>query len=143
MHTDIINEHLNREVEVTTTAGKMFSGNLKLNDSVRNVIVLEPQDRYDSKRFGNTYVCRDEIVTIRERLPEIEDEDTMDKYLSSDAYDSDDYKDSSESKALKHAKRALEDLKMIKKLQDARVPAAQAPDPNDKTSYFAGISTKE
>ena len=71
MHSDILNNFLDREVEVSTTTGKIFSGNLKLYDIIKEVIVLDPK----SRRYGDTVIRQKDIVSLREILPQIKEDD--------------------------------------------------------------------
>ena len=83
MHSDILNNFLDRNVEISTTIGSSFSGNLKLCDDVKGVIVLDPK----SRRYGDTVIRQKDIVSLREILPQIKEDDGEcdDKYNDADA----------------------------------------------------------
>jgi small nuclear ribonucleoprotein (snRNP)-like protein len=108
MHSDIINDYLNKEVEVKITGGSSFSGTVKLFDEAKEVVVLAPQtSRYKTaKRYGDTVIRQHDIVSVREILPRIEedfdDEEKMMKDIGDlsaifDESDSDSTEDSSEA----------------------------------------------
>lgn len=77
MFTNILSEFADKEVEITTSAGKSFTGSFKHQTS-RNAVVLYPTKEYAAKRYGPVFIKESEIVTIREVLPFIEEDDDMD-----------------------------------------------------------------
>jgi small nuclear ribonucleoprotein (snRNP)-like protein len=78
MHTDIINEYIDKEVEVSTTSTKNFTGTMKHHDSIRETVTIGPSAYY-AKKYGAVIIRQHDIVTIREVLPQIEeDEDDCD-----------------------------------------------------------------
>jgi small nuclear ribonucleoprotein (snRNP)-like protein len=85
MHSDVISEYINKDVEVSTS-NKTFTGNLKLHDSYKEIVVLSPkQDKYTSRRYGDVVIRQHDIVSVREILPRIEedyDDDCEDKQMT-------------------------------------------------------------
>lgn len=93
MHTDILNNHLDQNVEVTTSNDKTFRGTLKLHDTVKEVVIIDGDDKYSNRRYGPVAINQKDIVTIREVLPRVEEDEDMDSaedgFYKKDAYDSD------------------------------------------------------
>ncbi len=122
MHNDVINDYLNRDVEITTSSAKTFTGNLKLHDSQKGIVVLEPKnDRYSSKRYGEVFIRQHDIVSVREVLPRIEEDyydecedkqmiGTPDKYLTGVADDMEDDEEKADSSYWKNAKKLTKDI---------------------------------
>jgi hypothetical protein len=77
MFTNILGEFADKEVEITTTSGKSFTGSFKHQTS-RNAVVIYPTKEYAAKRYGPVFIKESEIVSIREVLPFIGDEDDGD-----------------------------------------------------------------
>lgn len=85
MHNDVINDYLNRDVEVSTTSSKTFTGNLKLHDSQKGIVVIEPKiDKYSSRRYGEVVIRQHDIVSVREILPRIEEDDADEEMSDGD-----------------------------------------------------------
>jgi small nuclear ribonucleoprotein (snRNP)-like protein len=74
MFTDIFSEFVDKEVEVVTSSGKSYLGTLKQQAS-QNAIVISPVNEYTVKRYGSVFIKDTEVVSIREVLPFIDDED--------------------------------------------------------------------
>lgn len=77
MFTNILGEFADKDVEVTVTSGKVFNGSFKHQTS-RNAVVLYPTKDYAAKRYGPVFIKESEIVSIRELLPFIDDDDDKD-----------------------------------------------------------------
>lgn len=120
MHSDIINDYLNRDVEVSTSSSKTFTGNLKLHDSQKEIVVLEPKhDKYSSKRYGEVVIRQHDIVSVREILPRIEEDYSDDeadfgmKKASNTFFDDlaeDDCEEKADSSYWKTAKKLTKDI---------------------------------
>jgi small nuclear ribonucleoprotein (snRNP)-like protein len=96
MHGDTINDFLSKEVEVKVTTGNSFIGTIKLFDEARQVVILSPQtSRYKPvKKYGDTAIRQKDIISIREILPQIEEDfDDERKYKKIDDGDSGDSDD--------------------------------------------------
>jgi small nuclear ribonucleoprotein (snRNP)-like protein len=75
MHSDVISDYLNRDVEVSTTSSKTFTGNLKLHDTQKGIVVLAPiQDMHSYRNYGDVVIRQHDIISVREILPRIEED---------------------------------------------------------------------
>lgn len=74
MFIDIISEFADKEVEVSLSSGKTFTGILKHKVS-ESLVVISPTNIYTSRRVGPAFIRESEIATIREVLPYIADVD--------------------------------------------------------------------
>lgn len=117
MHNDVINDYLNRDVEVSTSSSKTFTGNLKLHDSQKEIVVLEPKhDKYSSKRYGEVVIRQHDIVSVREILPRIEEDFGMKKASDTffddlgDDLAEDDCEEKADSSYWKTAKKLTKDI---------------------------------
>ena len=77
MFIDIFSEFVDKEVEVSTSAGKTYSGTFRQAPS-QNAVIVSPTREYYVKRYGPAYIKDSEVVSIRELYPVIEEDDEKD-----------------------------------------------------------------
>ena len=66
MNTDILNEFLDKNVEVSTT-NKTYEGTLQKDP--RGAYVVTPTNKYTAKRFGPAVVDQNAVIAVRAILP--------------------------------------------------------------------------
>jgi hypothetical protein len=69
----ILHEHEGKTVSVYTSRSS-FDGVLSVKNSGL-LVVLKPNDKYSTSRYGSTYIDVNSIIAIREILPRSKDED--------------------------------------------------------------------
>lgn len=74
MFIDILNEFADKNVEVTISSGKVFDGELKYQ-ATNDAVILTPVKEYTARHYGSVFIKGSEIVSIREILPFIDDDD--------------------------------------------------------------------
>lgn len=74
MFTNILDDFEDKEVQITLSSGKTFSGILKHQTS-QNAVVISPVSQYDIKNYGPAFIKESEIASVREVLPYIDDDD--------------------------------------------------------------------
>lgn len=97
MHSDILNDYLNKDVQVRIKTGDTYEGNLKLFDEKKEIVILSPMEnsrRYRRREYGDTVLRQTDIIVVSEILPNIEedkyDEDEMMKKATKYSLFSDD-----------------------------------------------------
>lgn len=78
MHSDILNNYLNKDVEVRIKTGDTYEGNIKLFDEQKQIVILSPAEngrRYHRRhQYGETVLRQPDIIVVREILPQIEED---------------------------------------------------------------------
>lgn len=69
MNTDILNEFLDKNVELSTS-NKTYEGTLQKDP--RGAYVVTPTNKYTAKRFGPAVVDQNAVIAIRTVLPRAE-----------------------------------------------------------------------
>ena len=85
MNTDVFNEFLDKNVEVST-GNKTFTGSLKKNVD-HGTLVITPTDKYAAKRFGPAIVDQNAVISIRAIHPREEllyDSDGVEEHKQDD-----------------------------------------------------------
>lgn len=97
MNTEIFNEFIDKNVEVSTN-NKTYSGSLK-RDEAGGTLIVTPVDKYAARRYGPAIIDQNAVVSIRTILPR-EDRKSEDKQGYFQGGSSCDSNDNSESDSM-------------------------------------------
>jgi len=81
MNTDVFNEFLNKNVEVSTV-NKTYEGTLS-RDIFHGTLTVTPTNKYTAKRFGPAVIDQNSVIAVRVVLPREEESADRKGYFQS------------------------------------------------------------